>query len=280
MEREADGIRERIRDNGKRAVVWTVALSLVAASAFVFYFGTPLHGREASIQAVQSNDAVTVSHSEGVYIIEPANGTATAGFVFYPGGRVHPDAYLASLVPLAARADIVVSIPKMPLNLAVFDPDATDAVIARHPGIDRWFVGGHSLGGSMACRYAGTHPELAGLVLFAAYCGQEVSGMAVLSVTGGDDTVLSRESYRRNRENLPPNATLVVIPGMNHSEFGSYIGQRGGRPARIDYAAAHDRLASVVVPWVKNRTATDETVASRSHSHRTLRTVPHSSPDG
>jgi hypothetical protein len=38
----------------------------------------------------------------------------------------------------------------MPLNLAVLTPDAADAIIASHPIIDRWFVGGHSLGGAMS----------------------------------------------------------------------------------------------------------------------------------
>jgi dienelactone hydrolase len=264
MKRGADGTGQRIRANGKRVVVWVVALLLIVATGFTLYFGTSLHGREPSVRAGQSNDAVTVSHSNGVYVIEPADGTATAGFVFYPGGRVHPDAYLSSLAPFAARADVVVFIPKMPLNLAVFDPDAAGSVIARHPDINQWFVGGHSLGGAMACRYASTHPELAGLVLFAAYCNREVSGMAVLSVTGGADVVLSRESYRRNRENLPASATLTVIPGMNHSEFGSYTGQRGGQPARIGYEVAHDRLASVVVPWFENRTRLERESKTRT----------------
>lgn len=255
MERGTGGITDRIRANGKRVVVWTIALLLVAATGFSLYFGTPLHGLDTSIQAVQSNDAVTVTHSNGVYVIKPADGTTTVGFVFYPGGRVHPDAYLASLAPLAARANVAVYIPTMPLSLAVLDPDAADAIIARHPAIDRWFVGGHSLGGAMSCRYASNHPELTGLVLFAAYCDREISDMAVLSVTGSDDSVLNRTAYRQNRENLPPNATLVAIPGMNHSEFGSYTGQRGGHPARIGYETAHDRLTSIVVPWVENQTA-------------------------
>lgn len=181
--------------------------------------------------------------------------------MFYPGGRVHPDAYVASLAPLVARADVAIYIPEMPLNLAVLDPDRADDIIAHHPEIDRWIVGGHSLGGAMACRYADRHAgRVVGVLLFAAYCDVDIGArnLAVLSVAGGADAVLNHEAYRRNRANLPTNATVVEIAGMNHSQFGSYTGQRGDRPARITDDRAHRRLADIVVPWIENRTMGDE----------------------
>ena len=61
-------------------------------------------------------------------------------------------------------------VPELTLNLAVLDPDAADDVIAAHPEIARWVIGGHSLGGTFAARYANEHREtVSGLVLWAAY---------------------------------------------------------------------------------------------------------------
>ena len=50
----------------------------------------------------------------------------------------------------------------MPVDLAVFAPE-------RAPEIQRWAIGGHSLGGAMAARYVHRNPEsVGGLVVWAA----------------------------------------------------------------------------------------------------------------
>lgn len=242
-------------------VAWVLAVLVASGGAVGLYFSVGLHGDDRSIEMVRSNDAISLTYREGLYALEPVDGNPTVGLVFYPGGRVHPDAYVASLAPLVARADVAVYVPEMPLNLAVVDADRADEIISRHPEIDRWIVGGHSLGGAMACRYADQATErIVGVLLFAAYCDVDIGArsLAVLSVTGSADAVVNREAYRRNRANLPANATVVEIAGMNHSQFGSYTGQRGDRPARITDDRAHRRLADVVVPWIENRTTRGE----------------------
>ncbi len=58
----------------------------------------------------------------------------------------------------------------MPLGLAVLDWDKALEVIEAHPEIRTWVIGGHSLGGAMAARFASRHPDtISGLVLWAAY---------------------------------------------------------------------------------------------------------------
>jgi len=42
----------------------------------------------------------------------------------------------------------------MPLSLAVLAPDAADAVLAAHPAVRNWSVGGHSLGGATVAQRA------------------------------------------------------------------------------------------------------------------------------
>lgn len=228
-------------------------LLLVVGAGGALYFAMPYHGSTASVQQVTDDPRVTVTVEDGVHVLSPTNADSTVGVVFYPGARVAPDAYYATFAPIVARTNVTVFVPSMPLNLALADVDAADRVRTRHPEIQTWVVGGHSLGGVAACQYAGSH-DVRGLVLFASYCNEDVSeeSFAVLSVTGSADTVLNRENYRNARTRLPPETTLHEVEGMNHTQFGSYSGQRGDSPAPLSYDEAHRRLADVLVPWLAN----------------------------
>ena len=242
------------RGSLRQALLVGAILALVVVVAGGVYLGTPHHGSDGSVASVKSNPNVAVSEHSGTYVLAPAAGNATTGLVFYPGGRVHPDAYLATLAPLAERAGVRVVVPGMPLNLAVLDSGAAGQYVTNE-SVDRWYVGGHSLGGAMACRYAADNPNAVdGVVLYAAYCDRDISDteLTALSVTGSADTVLDRETYESNREHLPENATVRELP-LNHSQFGSYRGQRGDSPSNVSYAAVHDRLANVTVSWLRAR---------------------------
>jgi len=243
-----------VRRYGRRAFVWLVAVGLAAVGAGVMYFGTPHHGTDSGVDTVEGNPGVTLTERDGSYIIEPADGTPAAGLVFYPGARVHPDAYLAPLAPLADRANVTVVVPRLPLNLAVLDQGEAAAYVDRSSP-DRWYVGGHSLGGAMACRYAAQNPSsVEGIVLFGSYCDRDISRteLAALSVTGSADTVLDRERYEASRDNLPDDATVRELP-INHSQFGDYRGQRGDEPSGLRYDIAHERLANVTVEWFRTQ---------------------------
>jgi len=122
---------------------------------------------------------------------------------------------------MVAGRDVAVVIVDMPLNLAVLGPNRADGAREAFPAIESWAVGGHSLGGAMACRYAADNAdELNGLVLHAAsYCDRDVSesGLRVLSVLGAADGVLDAERERESRANLPPETRVVELDGVNHA---------------------------------------------------------------
>ncbi|MUV90597.1 alpha/beta fold hydrolase [Halapricum sp. CBA1109] len=250
-------LRGVLSRQGERAAVWLLVVAVVASSAALLYFGTPLHGTDSGVQSVTADDRLDVTETDGTYVLRPTEADSDTGLVFYPGGRVHPDAYLRTLAPLVREANVTVAVVRMPLNLAVFDQNAADEVIDRETAVDRWYVGGHSLGGAMACRYAGEHTDrVEGLVLFGSYCDRSVAetDLRVLSVTGDADTVIDRETLDANADNLPADATVRRLDGLNHSQFGDYRGQPGDRPSGTTYAVAHDRLANVTVPWFGNAT--------------------------
>lgn len=248
-------LSDSARRNARRGLAVVFVVVLVVAAVALGYLSTPLHGRPAGIAAVDDDPDVHLTERDGGYVLAPASGESSAGLIFYPGGRVAPDAYLASLAPLVERANVTVFVPAMPLNLAVLAPDRASRIVAAHPGIDTWYVGGHSLGGAMACRYASSNPSVvAGVVLLAAYCDVPVGGTTdALVVTGSADTVLDREAVRENRDNLPIGSQTVELSGVNHSQFGDYTGQRGDGPAAVSYDEAHATLTDVLVEWFETR---------------------------
>ena len=200
--------------------------------AFLVYVSIYYHADEKSINAMTSEDAVTVT-DQGKYLVF-APEQAQTGLIFYPGGKVDCKAY-APLMHLLAERNILCVVLKMPFNLAVFNPDAADGIQEDYPEIQHWYLGGHSLGGSMAALYAEKHTDaFDGLILLAAYSTADLSqsGLQVLSIYGGNDNVLNRQKYEENRHNLPDTLQELVIPGGCHAYFGSYGKQSGdGEPA-------------------------------------------------
>lgn len=257
--------RATLRRQGKRLVGWGVVVLVILLTAAVVFLGTPFEAPDESIDRIENDPGVSVVETDGGYVIEPT-GPSDAGLVFYPGARVAPNAYVESLAPLAREANVTVVVPRMPLNLAIVDfgiaragmrSDAATTAIDGHPEINRWYVGGHSLGGAMACRYADGHTErIEGLVLYGSYCDRNISGsgLAVLSVAGEGDTVIDRTAYERGLERLPADATVVELGGVNHTQFGSYTGQAGDTRTRTSYDEAHARLNEAAVSWFQNRT--------------------------
>ena len=213
------------------AVILT--LVLLSALGVRLYAADYYHADETAAAALVSNGAVTVELLEGVAIFRPE--APAAGFIFYPGGKVEFTAY-APLLSALAESGILCVLPEMPLNLAVLNVNAADGVQAQFPEIKNWYIGGHSLGGSMAASYAAQNAEsFSGLILLASYSTSDLteSGLKVLSVYGSEDGVLSMEKYRENYAMLPTSARELVISGGNHAFFGSYGVQKGDGDAAI-----------------------------------------------
>ena len=138
---------------------------------------------------------------------------------------------------------------RMPCNLAVFNVNGADGIREQFPDVERWYLGGHSLGGAMAASYAASHAdELDGLVLLAAYSTRDLteSGLAVLSVYGSEDGVLDMETYEQYRPNLPADTAEVVIDGGCHAGFGRYGTQDGDGTPAISSDEQIDRTAEEI----------------------------------
>lgn len=157
-----------------------------------------------------------------------------AGLIFYPGGKVEYTAYQPLMEALASEGLLCVLV-KMPFNLAVFDMDAAEGLQELYPDIEKWYIGGHSLGGSMAASFLSKNTnDFEGLILLGSYSTADLSesGLEVLSIYGSEDKVLNAEKYLENKPNLPFDFTEVIIDGGCHAYFGMYGEQEGdGVPA-------------------------------------------------
>lgn len=211
-----------------------------------------------ALAALESDEQVTVSQNGWITFV-PADGIAETGLILYPGGFVDPRAY-APVARQIAAAGYQVVIPSMPLNLAVLRPSRANAVMAAYPDIQRWAVGGHSLGGAMAAQYAADHPDAVdGLVLWAAYPpqGVDLSGasMAATSIYGTNDGLVSQQDIDDSRDRLPPTTEFVSIVGGNHAQFGSYGAQNRDRPADISETDQHAQIAAATMESLAAMTA-------------------------
>ena len=179
---------------------------------------------------------------------------AQTGFVFYPGGKVQYNAYEPLLAKLAEKG-IACFLVKMPFNLAVFNINAAEKVLNQFSEIDNWFIGGHSLGGSMAASFLGKNQfDIKGLILLASYSTEDFSSsdIQLLSIFGSEDRVLNLEKYARYKENFPKSAREIVIQGGNHAGFGFYGHQKGDGTATISPQEQTAKTADYIFEFIND----------------------------
>ena len=230
-----------------RRIVAAVALLLVVAlAAGVAYVAIPQPELPEAAAALASTPEVAYGLEDGRLTFTPVSAQPHTGLIVYPGGKVSAAAYAPLAREIAGRGYFVEIVP-MPLNLAVLGIDRARAVIDAHPEIEHWAIGGHSLGGAMAAQYAAGDTRIQGLALWAAYSATNISArdLRVLVIYGSLDNGAAGFVAADRLANLPPNPTVVVIPGGNHEQMGWYTGQPGDAPATI---AREAQQASVILP--------------------------------
>ena len=226
-----------------------VALALICAGLIYSQLSPIGEVMPRAKAALQSDDSVHVRRERWI-AFEPAQRSGRSGFIFYPGGRVSPEAY-GPLTRALAESGYLAVIAPMPLNLAILNPDAATDVIAAYPSVQTWVIGGHSLGGVMAARYAARNlDKLSGLALLAAYPEEQVtlndSGLAVATIYGDRDGMVSVDEVEGSLDRLPPDVRSIQIEGANHAQFGWYGEQAGDLPAAIMRDEQQKRVVEAV----------------------------------
>lgn len=240
----------------------TLALGLLALACLgglaIGLYTAPQPLLPEATASLASTADVTFSSTGGRLEWAPAGGAPSTGLVVYPGAKVSAAAYGPLAQVIASHGFLVVVVP-MPLNFAILGIGAADGVIAAHPEIRFWAVGGHSLGGAMAAQYAaGSHPaSLRGLALWASYSAANLaeSGLRVASVYGSLDAGAAKITAADTRALLPAGTSYVVIEGGNHEQMGWYTGQPNDPPATIARAEQQNRVAEATMAMLQGLSA-------------------------
>lgn len=228
-------------DKNRKSRIWiaVAALILVAIIGFCAVYLNDYYraDMDAIVEFSADKDVLkkVLEDNTIVYEAEDAStgvqeaGEIRAGFIFYPGGKVEYTAYEPLMKALASKG-ITSVLLEMPFNLAVLDVNAAEGVQELYPDIEKWYIGGHSLGGSMAAAYLVDNVDyFEGLVLLGSYSTADLSStdLEVLSIYGSEDKVLNHEKYLEYKPNLPEGFLEVVIEGGCHAYFGMYGAQDG-----------------------------------------------------
>lgn len=235
-----------------RYLIFPLAFLLIVGG-FLAWGLTPLGPAPEALNALLPNDAVAARDAVFFEFIPRAEPPST-GLIIYPGGRVDWRSY-APLARAIAEEGYYVAIVPMPLSLAVLAPDKAAEVIASRPAVRTWAIGGHSLGGAMAARFAHQNLDVVqGLVLWAAYPAESDdltnSGLRVISIFASQDGLATREKIDASRRLLPPDTRWVEISGGNHAQFGWYGDQPGDGTAEIGREEQMRQVAAATVEFL------------------------------
>lgn len=248
----------RARADRPRHRGWTAAgrvlaglLSLVVLGAMVYL--VPATATEEAVAALSTDATVRVDQSPTRITLTPTAASPTAGLVFQPGAKVDPRAYGPLLRQVAAAGYLVVVV-KQPYAIgftAIGDPAS---VVAAHPEVTRWAVGGHSLGGVAAGEYAarpasGVH----GLLLWASYPLTSLADrpeLLVASVSGTADGLTTPADVAASRAKLPASAVFTAVPGGVHGYFGDYGAQAGDGTPTVDRATAQTQIVAATTAFL------------------------------
>lgn len=220
----------------------------VAAIACLFLIATPY--KLVNQESMESTDVVAVKENSGWISFFPTEESDEAGIIFYPGGRVEAAAY-APLGKMLAEEGVPFIIAKMPLHLAVLNPEKADKIIEKYDDRE-WVIAGHSLGGAMAAKYVKNNPDkVTGLILMAAYPSEDDDLTSfkgdVITFEAQLDGVIDEEKLTKADSRLPSQMYTFIIQGGNHSQFGDYGLQKGDNEASIPKEEQWERIVQGIV---------------------------------
>ncbi len=239
----------------KPILFWSILiLPLILLIGFTIWAYTPLGPMPEAVAALQPSAEVQVYQDEWL-IFEPKTGEFDAGLLIYPGGRVDPRSYAPTAHQIAEQGYLVVIVP-MPFNLAVFGWQNATPVIADYPAVSNWVISGHSLGGSMAVKYALSHPtQISGLALWASYpaASDDLSNLSLnsMSVYATNDGLTTLQDIENSRHLLPLSTDWIPVEGGNHAQFGWYGDQPGDNSASISRESQQEILIKSTLELMK-----------------------------
>jgi hypothetical protein len=187
-----------------------------------------------ALEALDSDDNATVSEEKlawtlfnpKYYVFEPKETEPKKGFIFYPGALVDPRSYAPPLHAIAAKGYLTI-IVSMPFDLAPFGSNRANKILREYEGIEKWAIGGHSVGGTFACKYAKDFTDkVDGVIIWASFPSESLriddTNLKVICIYGTHNPNCNADEIEENKPFLPSNTIYEEIEGGNHTQFGYY----------------------------------------------------------
>lgn len=217
---------------------------IVAAIAFTLYFNDYYHTTDIG---THYSNVTAKNTTNGILLDGPGCETA---LIFYPGAKIEYTSYLPMLNEISSQG-IDCYLVEMPLNLAVFGADRAGQII-ENTNYSHYFISGHSVGGSMAAKYASNNDKIEGLILLAAYPSDEVK-IPTLSVYGSKDKILNQKTYNDSKKLINNTFEEHIISGGNHAQFGNYGKQDGDGTASITSSVQQNETAHIILNFINKK---------------------------
>lgn len=233
-----------------KSIIIIFSIIAIAVISFIVWTSNNYKPTTEAISILKNEENIDISEDDFI-TFSPKDKKIEKGFIFYPGGKVSEEAYSLLASGIAEEGYLVVIVP-MPLDLAVFSPNKAEKVMEKYSDIETWAIGGHSLGGVMASKFASENPKIRGLALYASYpSGDELkdSDIEVVSIYGSEDGVADLKKVKGAI--LSKNSNLFEIKGGNHAQFGSYGEQEGDNKATISEEEQIREAVSITVKMLE-----------------------------
>ena len=233
----------------QKRVIWLIGIIVTLILIGLFFL--KINTYSPTSLAIESSKQ---AKNEGDTLVFKGDPNKTS-VIFYQGALVENTSY-SQWAQQVAKAGYSVYLVKQPLNLAVLGQNKAESVIQDNK-LKNYVIGGHSLGGVMASRFAASQKEqdgLKGVFFFASYPDQKGSlaqfNGQVLSLTGSKDGVLNHKAYEKAKKYLPSQTQFEEITGGNHAGFGSYGEQKGDQESLINNDEQQKEVANQLITWL------------------------------
>lgn len=235
------------------SVILVIAIILIS---FLQWALRPM-GKKNSNYMIK-NKRINFRKTRYYYEISSKDQTNNIGVIFYPGGRIVPEAYIP-IFDDDKLTEMTIFIVRMPFNMAVFDYSRAVKIIKEQKNIKTWIIGGHSLGGAMAAHLVVKHPLLfAGLFLWGAYPSRrdDMSELQIpiLSIFADCDGITTNEKIELSKHLFPDHTKWVIIEGGNHSQFGCYGIEKQDYSSKISPEEQRNKILDATLSFVNEIT--------------------------
>ncbi|WP_429949856.1 alpha/beta hydrolase [Enterococcus sp. AZ101] len=234
----------------QKRVLWLIGVIAALILVALFYIKTITY--TPTTAAIESAEKATVENGTLAF----KGDQEKPALIFYQGALVENTSY-SIWAKKVAEAGFSVYLVKEPLNLAVLGQNKAETIIQSNH-LTSYVIGGHSLGGVMASRFAAEQMkdnELKGVFFLASYPDEKGSLKSfqgqVLSLTGSKDGVLNWDAYNKAKKYLPEQTMYHEISGGNHAGFGSYGEQKGDKSAQVSNDEQQEWIAYQLIEWLK-----------------------------